>query len=192
MADRMLRRMGDITLLGHAFCDGVTSLVSHDASHVWHIWMSHVTHVNASQNAVRPMTHNILSDGVVRHRTHNILCDVTRVDDSYHTCEWVAAHVSKGNGTRIYATHVNASWHTECCAFYDTQHSVWCHMCGQLCHTCEWVAAHVSMSNGTQSYVTHVNASWHVECCACYDAQHSVWCCCALHGLATVSRIDKR
>jgi len=86
-------------------------------------------------------------------------CDICL--ESWHTCEWVMAHMWMSHGT-----HVNESWHT-----YEwvmtliwmshgthVNESIWMshgrHV-NESWHTCEWVMTLIWMSHGT-----HMNESW--------------------------------
>ena len=125
--------------------------------------------------------------------SHMWMSPVTHVNESCQTCEWVMSHMWMSHGT-----HVNEACHTCEWALSHMWMSPVTHV-NESCHTCEWVMSHMWMSQ-----VTHANESCHS--CECVMLLHR---CCArptcqqlpyhimpkLHidyvydGVATISRL---
>jgi len=140
----------------------------------WHIWKSHVTHMNESCH-----THEwVMSLTWISHVTymdaschayawvmsHIWMSQGTHTNESRHTYEWVMSHEWMNHGT-----HMNESCHTYerimAHIWMSLEPSEWCmthervmtHMNGS-CHTYEWVMSHIRMS-----HVTHMHESWHTH-----------------------------
>ena len=73
-----------------------------------------------------------------------------KVQNEYHTCEWVMSHIWMSH-----ITHVNESYHT--CEWVISR--MWMshitHM-NESCHTCEWVILHIWMSHVKQVAFEHL------------------------------------
>jgi len=106
----------------------------------------------------------------------------THVNESCHTCEWVMAHIWMSHGT-----HVNASRHTCAEVMVHIRMSHGTHM-NESWYTYKWVMAHILVEVETRnlwvmahiwmSHGSHVNASWHT--CECVTAHM-----CRSHGAYT-------
>ena len=123
-------------------------------SHVTHInesWMCHVTHINESCHTWTKshVTHIIPSCS----RTQ---CSQICMNESWHTYEWVIAHIWRSHGT-----HMNESWHT-----YEW---VMSHICWgrHLCVWHIWMGHHDAHILMTSMCVRHTTSKVYV--CDTYD-----------------------
>ena len=101
---------------------------------------------------------------------HIWMSHVTHMKESCRTCEWVVAHVRMSHGT-----HTKESCHTH---GWVPSH-MWIRHVSHMnvsCHTCEWVVSHIWMSHAAHewvmahiwmSHVTRMNESSHLK--------HIIW-----------------
>jgi len=127
-------------------------------------WMSIDTH-----ESEWALTH--MYEWVLQH----ILSPGTHVNESWHTCERVMAHMWTSHGTHVNETwhtflseswcnlwtchpiHMNMSWHRYLWVMAHMWMSHGTHM-NKWFHKYDWVLAHIWMSHGT-----HLNQAWHTH-----------------------------
>jgi len=116
-------------------------VISHITESWCHVWMSHVTHMDASYHTYEWVMSHIWMSHVTHMNescrkygwvmSHIWMCHVTHMNESCHTNEWVISHLNKS----------------------------WCHWCINR-FACEWVISHMYES-------FHIWSSGFVRTCVC-------------------------
>jgi len=131
-----------------------------------HVWMSHFTHVNQSLIRVTWLIHSYVcvSDSFI----HICHCpsSVTRMNESFHTCEWVISHMWHDSlihtcvwhDSFIHTCQSKQRWMSLC--MNESRQCIWMSQVNQMnesCHTYEWVMSPCHCP----SSATRMNESFH-------------------------------
>ena len=146
---------GDIVTRGNEPCHTYGGEMSHVWRNRFHIWIRHVTHMNAACH-----THEFgLSRSLVPSACVWDSDLVTRMNEPCHTYEWVMTHLWKSH-----LTHMKESWHA-----YEWFMSHVTHM-NDSCHAYEWSTSHRWMS-----HVTHMSEPCHKYATRPHVSSVCVW-----------------
>ena len=111
--------------------------------------MTHLSHRKLDWQAWSDLAKEF---GGFQWRASECLCHGTHINESWHTYEWVMAHLSMSH-----STHMNESWRTYEWVMAHLWMSHGTHM-KESWHTYEWVMAYIWMS-----HVTHIHGKWHTH-----------------------------